>query len=558
MTISVKRHNKQNGGHRIIIALVLCLFGFCLISAMSLPRDKQTKRKKPKDDRVYLIHSDELMFDQFGNNPGAQIVKGKVHFSNDGAQLWCDSAYFYQEQNSVEAFGHVRFKQGDTLTLTCDYAQYDGQEQMMRARRNVVLRHRQQTLYTDSLDYDRMYDNAYFFEGGKLVDGKDVLVADWGEYNASSREAAFYYKVRMRSGKDVVDTDTLFYDTRLSLAHVVGPSKITSDDNVINTTDAYLDSKSDSSKLFGRSTIINKEKVIVGDSLYHNSKTGISEGFGNVIYTDTLNKNSLTCDHLFYDDNTGYGFATRRALMKEYSQKDTLYVHADTLKLYTFNINTDSVYRKVHGYRKVRAYRTDVQAVCDSMVFCSLDSCLTMYNDPIAWSGERQLIGEVMKVYFNDSTVRMAQVIGQALSVEKVDDDNHYNQLSSRLLDAYFDDGAIRRVVSTGNVRSVFYPQDSKDSTLTGLNYMETDTMRMFVSADRKLEKIRTSRASGTMYPLTQIPPERYRLPDFAWFDGVRPISPEDVFNWRGKSAGEKLKAVRRREAPLQKLPTTP
>ena len=41
MTISVKRHNKQNGGHRIIIALVLCLFGFFLISAISLPRDKQ-------------------------------------------------------------------------------------------------------------------------------------------------------------------------------------------------------------------------------------------------------------------------------------------------------------------------------------------------------------------------------------------------------------------------------------------------------------------------------------------------------------------------------------
>lgn len=555
MTIHNNRTIDYKRGHRIILMMVLCLFVLCLLSAMAAPRKPQKKKKK--DDRVHLVHSDELKYDQFGANPGAQIVKGKVHFTNDGAQLWCDSAYFYQETNAVEAFGHVRFRQGDTLSLTCDYGSYDGQEQMLRARNNVVLRHRQQTLYTDSLDYDRMYDNAYFFEGGKLVDGKDVLVSDWGEYNAATREAAFYYNVRMRSDKDVIDTDTLFYDTRQSLAHIVGPSKITSGESVIHTSDAYLNSKSDSSKLFGRSTIVNKEKTIMGDSLYHNSATGMNEGFGNVVYVDTLNKNALMCDHLFYNDKTGYGFATRRALMKEYSQQDTLYVHADTLKLYTFNIDTDSVYRKVHGFRKVRAYRSDIQAVCDSLVFNSADSCLTMYHDPIAWYGERQLLGEVMKIYMNDSTVRMAQVIGQALSIERIDANNHYNQVSSKLMDAFFEDGVMRKAVATGNVKTVFYPQDSKDSTLTGLNYMETDTLRMYMSKERQLEKIWAPKASGTMYPMTQIPPAKYKLPEFAWFDNIRPTSPEDVFNWRGKSEESKLKKVERQSAPLQTLPRT-
>ena len=61
--------------------------------------------------------------------------------------------------------------------------------------------------------------------------------------------------------------------------------------------------------------------------------TGLNEGFGNVVYKDTVNKNQLLCDHLFYNDKTGYGYATRKALMKDYSQQDTLYVHADTLKL---------------------------------------------------------------------------------------------------------------------------------------------------------------------------------------------------------------------------------
>lgn len=534
----IKLFKKQTHtcGHRIITTVVLCLFGLCLVAIAATPTKHGKKKTTKKDDRVYLVHSDELKYDLYGQVPGAQIVKGRVHFTNDGAQLWCDSAYFFQEQNAVEAFGHVRFKQGDTLSLTCEYAQYDGQEQQMRARHKVVLKHRQQTLYTDSLDYDRMYENAYFFEGGKLVDGKDVLVADWGEYHPNTRQAAFFYNVKMRSGNDIIDTDTLYYDTRKSVAHVTGPSKVTSGDNVIHTADAWLNSKTNQSQLFGRSTIINKEKTITGDSLYHNSETGVSKGFGNVVFNDSLNKNALLCGHLEYNDKTGYGFATQQALMKDFSQPDTLYVHADTLKMYTYNIDTDSVYRVVHGFDKVKAYRRDVQAVCDSMVFTSIDSCLTLYRDPIAWSGERQLLGDQMKIYMNDSTVREAHVIGNTLSVEKVDNENHYNQVAAKLINAYFIDGAIRQTVCIGNVETVFYPQDDKDSTLTGLNYLETDTLRMYMSAQRQLEKIWTPRAQGTMFPMTQIPRDKYHLPSFAWYEELRPTSPNDVFIWRPRS----------------------
>lgn len=534
----IKLFKKQTHtcGHRIITTVVLCLFGLCLVAIAATPTKHGKKKTTKKDDRVYLVHSDELKYDLYGQVPGAQIVKGRVHFTNDGAQLWCDSAYFFQEQNAVEAFGHVRFKQGDTLSLTCEYAQYDGQEQQMRARHKVVLKHRQQTLYTDSLDYDRMYENAYFFEGGKLVDGKDVLVADWGEYHPNTRQAAFFYNVKMRSGNDIIDTDTLYYDTRKSVAHVTGPSKVTSGDNVIHTADAWLNSKTNQSQLFGRSTIINKEKTITGDSLYHNSETGVSKGFGNVVFNDSLNKNALLCGHLEYNDKTGYGFATQQALMKDFSQPDTLYVHADTLKMYTYNIDTDSVYRVVHGFDKVKAYRRDVQAVCDSMVFTSIDSCLTLYRDPIAWSGERQLLGDQMKIYMNDSTVREAHVIGNTLSVEKVDNEDHYNQVAAKLINAYFIDGAIRQTVCIGNVETVFYPQDDKDSTLTGLNYLETDTLRMYMSAQRQLEKIWTPRAQGTMFPMTQIPRDKYHLPSFAWYEELRPTSPNDVFIWRPRS----------------------
>lgn len=272
-----------NNWHRTALAAVLCLFGFCLIWASAAPKGK---RKRPRtDERVYLVHSDELAYDMYGAVPDAQILRGKVHFTHAGSQLWCDSAYFFQEANSVKAFGHVHFKQGDTLSLKCDYADYIGAEQMMHARRNVVLKHRTQTLYTDSLDYDRLYDNAYFFEGGKLIDGKDELVSDWGEYNTATRKAAFFYDVHMRSGENIINTDSLHYDTRTRIAHVTGPSTIKSKSTVINTTDAYTNSKTNMSQLFGRSTIVDGKKTITGDSLFHNDKLKQNEGFGNVIYT---------------------------------------------------------------------------------------------------------------------------------------------------------------------------------------------------------------------------------------------------------------------------------
>lgn len=544
--------------------MVLCLLVLGLLTAVAAPR--QRGRKAVVDDRVYLIHSDVLKYDMMGPNPDAQIAKGHVAFRHKGATLLCDSAYYFQGTNSFRAFGHVRFRQGDTLSLSCDNAWYDGQGQMMEARKNVVLRHRGQVLYTDSLNYDRLYNNAYFFRGGRLVDGKSKLSSDWGEYNTETKRAVFYYDVQLHTPQNRVSTDTLYYDAARSLAHVVGlytpnkglgkvgPSIIVNKDGKVHTTDAWFNTKTDRARLYGRSTIIDQQRTITGDTLFYNSKTGDNRGYGNVVYVDKKNKNELTCGEVVYNEKTGKGFATRHALVKDYSQKDTVYLHADTMRVETFNINTDSVYRKVHCYRRVRMYRVDLQAVCDSLVGNSRDSSMTMYTDPIAWSGPRQLTGEVIKVFSNDSTIREARVLGQALSIELMPDSVHYNQISSRDIYSYFIDGNIRRSDAISNVRAIYFPQDSKDSSLIGLNYVETDTMRMFISPERKLQRIWMPKATGTLYPMTQIPPGKNKLDVFQWFDYVRPLDKNDVFNWRGKAKGTEIKTIERHAAPLQYL----
>jgi hypothetical protein len=203
----------------------------------------------------------------------------------------------------------------------------------------------------------------------------------------------------------------------------------------------------------------------------------------------------------------------------------------------------------------VKVYRSDVQAVCDSLVFTSVDSCLTMYRDPIVWSDNRQLLGEKIKVYMNDSTVREAYVIGQALSIEKIEGENQYNQVASREMQAFFIDGKVRRAFSIGNVRIIFYPVDEKDSSYVGLANGQTDTMLIYISEERKMQKVvMKPNPEGVLYPMTQIPPEQYYLREFAWFEELRPTDKNDVFVWRGKKEDEKLKKIERTAAPLQRL----
>jgi hypothetical protein len=334
----------------------------------------------------------------------------------------------------------------------------------------------------------------------------------------------------------------------------VGPSIIKSSTSTITTTNAYFNTAKDEAEMYDRSTVVDGEKTIIADTLFYNSETGRNRAVGNVVYVDSENKNKLTCEEVEYNEKTGSGYATKKALAIDFSQKDTLYMHADTMRIETFNINTDSVFRKVHCYAKVRAYRVDLQAVCDSLVFDSRDSCMTMYVDPIVWNIDRQLLGEVIKVYMNDSTVREAHVLGQALSVELLPDSTHYNQISCRDMFAYFIDGNIRRSDAVSNVRAIYYPVDDKDSTLIGLNYTETDTMRMYISPERRLERIWMPKAEGTLYPMTQIPPSQYKLDNFAWFDYVRPVDKNDVFNWRGKAQGTEIRNIVRHAAPLQKI----
>lgn len=529
------------------------LFMLTIVSqAQTLSGDsKQVSQRSKSQDRLHLVHADNWEFDQI-EHPDAQRLSGNVEFEHDGMMLKCDSAVFFEASNSFEAYGHVHMQQGDTLTLTGKRLYYRGDDLMAEVREEVVMTHREQTLYTDSLNYDRLYQMAYFFEGGRLVDGESVLTSDWGEYHTDTRKSIFNYNVELKDPQFRMLSDTLYYDTATKWTQVSGPSNIYSGANRIYTELGYYNTATEQMDLYDRSTIYGRGSKMVGDSIFYDKQTGEMRAYRNIVYEDLENKYILEGEYCEYNELTGKGKAYDNALAKEYSNGvDTLFVHADTLKLFSYNLETDSVYRVLHGYFHARAYRTDVQAVSDSMVFNSQARMLSLYRDPIVWSDNRQIVGEEIHIYANDSTIDSVYVREQAILVEQLDS-VHFNQVAGQLMRSYYENGEMKLNCVDGNVYVVNFPLEN-DSSIIYQNYTETTKLRMYMK-DKKVKRIWAPASVGCFYVAGLAPKDRTRLSNFVWFDYIRPVDKNDLFVWRPKKRGTELKPSVRHVAPMQTL----
>ena len=528
------------------------------ISALSLagasPKIKNSKSPRPKGGDIVVRHADKITYDE-ALMPGVQIFVGNVEFFHDGVILKCDSANFYQESNSFAAFDHVNMRQGDTLSLNCEYLFYDGNSQVAQARYKVVLKHRKSTLYTDSLDYDRLYSMGYFFEGGRLVDGTTNLTSDWGQYDAQTRQAVFNYNVELLSPEYKMSTDTLYYNVLTKDAHSAGRSNVVSGTTNIYTENGHFNTANDKAILLNRSVVEDNNRKIVADSIVFDKQQGIAEGFGDFVVNDDANHSILTGDYCYYNDSTGYSLAHGRALLENFAEPDTLFLHADTLKIITYNQKTDSTYRVVHGYYHSRSFREDVQSVADSLSFNSQERRLSLFGNPIVWNGRNQIVGEEIHSFFNDSTIDSIYVVNQALMCEQLDSLN-FNQIASKEMHMYFTDGEMRESHAIQNVNINYFQLDDKvkdDTVVIAMNHAETSLMKTYFK-DRKVSNVWTAEAEGTFYPIVFVTPRLRYLENFAWFDYIRPRDKYDLFEWRGKPADKVLQKTKRREVPYQTL----
>ena len=489
----------------------------------------------PKKTKVYLIHSNTLSFDK-AVKPDAQILNGDVCFRHDSSYMYCDSAYFFEQTNSLEAFSNVRMEQGDTLFVYGDYLFYDGNTQVAYLRENVRMENGQVTLFTDSLNYERIPNIGYYFEGGLIVDSLNQLSSFYGQYSPEPKLAVFNDSVQVENPDFTLYSDTLHYDTESKVATILGPSVIVSDSGTIHTSRGWYDTVNNTSLLLDQSQVESGEKILIGDSIFYNRDTGMGEVYGNMSLIDTAQHVTLQGEYGYYNEQTGYAFATDSARFLEYSQGDTLFLHADTLQMVT----VDSVYREIKAYYGVRFYRIDMQGVCDSMQFNTRDSVLYMYTEPVLWNEQYQLYGDTIAIYMNDSTIEYAHVIQFAFAAQHVDS-SYYNQLKGNDLKAYFEGQAVHQIDVAGNAESIFYPLE-KDGAKVGMNETKSGFLTIWVK-DNKLDKLKIWPSPvGSMTPIPDLKPDQKMLKDFYWFDYLRPKNRDDIYEVVKRKATESPK----------------
>lgn len=527
-----------------------------------------------------------------------QILTDSVEFYHDGAKLFCDSAHFNADENIFEAFSNVRMEQGDTLFLYGNYMQYDGNTKLATVRENVRLENGSATLFTDNLDYDRVNNIGYYFDGGMLVDsnkdGENVLTSFNGQYEPNFKLATFTDSVKLVNPKFILYSDVLKYSTETKIAFITTPTRIVSDSGTIFTSNGRYNTTTENAVLLDQSVVVNTQgnRYLSGDSIVYNKLSGEGQVFGNMMLQDTLKKVILKGHYGFYNDKTEYALSTDSAYCIEYSQGDSLFLAGDTLimeKYYLLDtlsvsdsvltipsldianvadssttvpiysdaesaqssaisisdISTvppkaakDTAFHRIKAYYNVRFYRSDLQGVCDSMQFNSSDSILHLYRNPVLWNEGRQLSGDTIDIFMNDSTVDHIHVKRYSFSIEQVDS-IRYNQLKGRSLKAYLKDKKINRVFVEGNVESMFYPKDDATNDLIGLNWLESSYLEIQFD-EGKIQKMRAwPKVTGHMTPLEIVVPSEAKLKDFYWFDYIRPTDRNDIFRRVSRKASD-------------------
>ena len=308
--------------------------------------------------------------------------------------------------------------------------------------------------------------------------------------------------------------------------------------------------------MYNRSTVKTKEgETLVGDVVYYDRKNEKGQAQGNVVMTDEKNQRTLKGDVVDYDRRTGEGkargnvvltdmkskvilvgevgyhnektkesYVTENALAREFSQKDTIYIHADTLR----TVTVDDTTRLLIANKFVRFYRKDIQGVCDSAAVNENDSILNMYRHAIVWSDNRQISGEEINVHVQDSTVDWATLPQWGLIVEHIGE-VYYNQLSGRKMHATFENKELRRLDVSGDVETLFFPME-KDSTYNKLINANSAYLSIDLKAKQEVEKIKMwPDVTGKVIPLFLARNSDLRLLKFRWYDSIRPKKPMDV-----------------------------
>lgn len=439
-------------------------FIFPIILSFCFSINSSAQEKKGK--QIQIKQAKFLKYDtKFGKK---NRLIGDVIFEHEGALMYCDSAWLYDEENKIRAFKNIKINQGDTLFLWGDHLDYSGNTKLAKVTGKVVrLKDPKMELTTDILNFDRRNKIAYYSTGGTIVNDENTLTSDKGFYNTSSKTFNFKDCVVLVNPDYTMYSDTLNYNTKTRVAYFHGPTTILSDSSSIYCENGLYNTVLDVAQFEENAILNSKNKILKGDSLYYEAKNDLGEVFGNIFIHDTVDHYVITGEYAWYSGQKDSAFVTQNPIYSILQEGDTLHIHGDTLQS---NISKDSLgeFRIVRAYRGVKFYKTELQGKCDSLAYSSRDSTLKMYRSPILWNDSTQIVGDTIFLTMLDNKLDSLKVFGNSFMISLVDSIK-FNQIKGKVIFGKFGDNKLKRVFVNGNGQTIYYPKDDKNEYI-GMN----------------------------------------------------------------------------------------
>jgi len=454
----------------------------------------------------------------------AQRLINSVIIGHKNILMWCDSAYTYNGTNRVDAFGNVHIKQDDTLHLYADRVFYDGDISFARAWGNVKLINKSTTIYTDTLDYDLAANISYYDDSGKIIDSTTTITSIIGKYLINDDLLYLFRDVVVTNDDFTMNSDTVSYNTKTKRIFINGPTTIRDSANTLYTENGWYDSNTGEAELLKKPVVSNATQSIAANYIRYSKENKSGKALGSVKITDIENSSIITGNVAEYNDLLETAMVTDSAVYMTYDERDTLFLHADTLRTIPDTVPDEKI---IFGYNKVRFYRTDIQGICDSMVYFTRDSIIQLHKFPILWSEIHQLSADLieMKQFLNAPDELHLSKNSFIISQQ---DSNMFDQIKGKNMIGYVINNKLNNIEVDGNGQTMYYAREKEE--IIGLNRAESSK----ISIRFKEGKINTisflTAPEGELKPLFELTEEDKKLNGFEWKIKLRPISKYDIF----------------------------
>ena len=495
--------------------------------------------------KIVVEHSDYFDVNQL-EIPDAILLTGNVRVNHDGAVLTCNKAYFFQKENYLKAFGNVQLVQGDTLYLNSKYAEYNGNLKKAYATGNAIMSSPDATLATDTINFDRNSQEAYYNSLGTIINRDNTLKSKSGKYYVAEKKFQFLTAVTITNPTYVIKTNHLDYYSNSGHSYLLGPSTITSKANYIYTEKGFYDTKKNLAHFLNKSYIRYDDRVIKGDSLYYDRNREFASATRNVKITDSINRGIVKGNYAEIFKKKDSLFVTKRAVAVNFVENDSVYIHGKKLMVTGKEGN-----RIIRAFNNVRFFKTDMSGKCDSIHSSSKNALTKLIGNPILWNGENQITGDIMHLIGNNQTRELdsLKVLNNTFLVSKDTLGTGFNQVKGQNLFGKFEEGNLHDVDIIKNTEVIYYMRND-DKELIGIN--KNVSSKINIIFDKKTIETITffQQVDGDIYPDKDLPENARKLRGLVWRGDERIKSKDDIFPPEENEDNDKIaKATKADEA---------